>query len=259
MDIYNFWKDAPDKTYDIEPLWNNFVESYGGERIDKLISSSPKFANADYIFSDNNVIIELKEVTKDFMTGLSFKRKYIKLIDRIIDENPSWKPIMLGGDGTMPSWYPMEFIKICRNPLNGILKKANKQLRETKEYFDIQSNSGIVVIVNDGFTSLEHEYIQAVIANLLQYSYSSIDCLIYTTVNRYVKLDNIDTPCLLWIPMYSDRAPSELVDYINSLGKNWGDYLEEKMGNFTFREASNDCNLIKGAKSILLPDEKRTR
>jgi len=259
MDIEGFWKDAPDKVFDVEPLWNNFVESLkDGQRVDDYLSKSPNFNNADYVFKNDSIVIELKEIVEDFMSNKRFINKYIELVNKVVQENPSWKPSMLGGDGKMPDWFFKEFIKICRRPLDNILKKANKQLRETKEYFNIECNTGVVVIVNDGFVSLEHLYIQATISNLLVYSYSSIDCLVYTTVNRYVEIEGTDIPRLLWVPMYSEKASDDLADFINELGKEWFNYLEKELEQpWTDKIITDDgAEYLKKAKSIRLPSEE---
>lgn len=253
-DIINFWKDAPDKKVDVEETWNKFIQlTSNGKRVDELLDASPSFNNADYFFQKDEIIIELKEITVDFMNSASFMRKFEKLIDKVMDENPDWNPLLLSN---IPDKFALEFIRICRKPLDGILKKANKQLRETKQYFNFHNNKGILIIVNDGFTSLQHKYIMHVITNLLIYSYSSIDCIIYTTLNRYVETEYSDTPVLLWIPAYSDKANDNLPLFINELGRDWFNFLEDELGPFTFRdETDNGSLLLKSAKSIILPDE----
>jgi len=255
-DIKGFWKDAPDEIVPVEETWNKFIKSSSqGNRVDEFLSDSPSFNNADYIFKTDNIIIELKEITEDFMNSASFFRKFNVLISKVIEENPDWQPSMFGGNGNMPDWFPLEFIKISRKPLDGILKKANKQLRETKQYFNIENNTGVLIIVNDGFTSLQHDYIRAIISDLLVYSYSSIDCVVYTTLNRYVELKYTPTPSLLWIPLYSEKSDDNLVEFINRLGREWINFLEKELGTFTYRDESDNGRMIESAKSIILPDE----
>jgi len=254
MDIENFWKDAPDVLLEVEPSWNEFIESTSGERVDLHLSKSPTFDNADYIFHNDGVVIELKEITTEFSKQPSFNEKYMTLIKKVMEKDKNWRPYFLGGDGTFPSWYYRDFIRIFRPPISRILKKANKQIKETKSFFNIKSQRGIIVIVNDGFNSLEPKFILGIITELLNHSYTSIDCIIYTTVNRYMEIEGTDEPKLIWVPFYSDRVDDEFHLFVDDLGRKWFDYLEQKIG-FTSREESDEFNYLSSAKAIMLPSE----
>ena len=98
---------------------------------------------------------------------------------------------MLGGEEMMPAWFNQEVLRIFRPPISRILKKANKQIKETKKHYGIKNNKGTIVIVNDGFNSIEPAHILGIITNLLLHSYSSIDCIVYMTVNRYLMMGDL--------------------------------------------------------------------
>ena len=119
----------------------------------------------------------------------------------------------------------------------------------------------MVVFANDGFTTLEPHFVRLLACDLLADSYSSIDCFLYITVNRYVEVPGSDVPRLLWMPFYSDRAPDALVQFVDDLGRKWYDFLETKIGPFTLpREeipqvGDNVQTLF--SRAIVLPGEKR--
>lgn len=256
MDINNFWKDAPDIILEVEPTWDGFIESLDGVRISNELNKSPSFNNADYLLPKEEVVIELKEIVTEFSKQPSFDIKFDALMHKLIKKEPDWKPFLLGGDGSFPKWFHIEFIKIFRPPLTRILKKANKQIRETKEYYNLKNNRGVVVIVNDGFNSLEPQFIISVISDILVNSYSSIDCMIYVTLNRYISFQISDTPSLIWSPLYSKKGEVFLHPFINDLGRKWFKYINKDI-NFTVEKIETDHpDVLLGAKAILLPHEK---
>lgn len=104
---------------------------------------------------------------------------------------------------------------------------------------------------------MAHNIVIALACDLLTNSYSSIDCFLYTTINRYVEIEGSNEPKLLWVPIYSDKSPNELVSFIDNLGMLWFDFLENELGKFTSRIKTENRNILKNSKSIILPSEKR--
>ena len=73
------------------------------------------------------------------------------------------------------------------------------------------------------------------------------------TLNRYVELDGSNVPQLIWAPSYSDRADDSFVDFIDNLGRNWFNFLEEKIGGFTSRQEESDRSILLNSKAIIIP------
>jgi hypothetical protein len=119
-------------------------------------------------------------------------------------------------------------VRLFRPPVSRVLKKANRQIRETKEYLGRSSPTGVLLFVNDGFT----------------------------TLNRCVEIKGSDVPRLVWAPTYSDRGDDSLHQFINDLGRKWFKFLESKIGPFTIDNwETEDHDAILGSKAIVLPDE----
>ena len=148
---------------------------------------------------------------------------------------------------------------------DGVSNRAKRQRQSGSQLShrttDIEAATGILVFVNDGFTALEPHWVRSLACNLLSNSYSSIDCFLYLTVNRYVETPGSDVPWLLWMPTYSDRAPHSLVEFVDDLGRKWSDFLESKIGPFTVpREEVAQGPGGAGAllsRAIVLPCESR--
>jgi hypothetical protein len=259
--IPGFWDTGPHDPIDVEATWREFVRSVDGEVIEDLVPHPRSFENADFLFQAVPAVAELKEIKTEFEKSVAFKTGYSQLIRRLMDEDPDWRPKLLGGNGDSPEWFAREVIRLFRPPIQRILKKANSQIKETKKHFKIDNPTGILVFVNDGFTALEPHFVQGVACDLLVSSYSSIDCFLYITVNRYVEVDGSDVPRLLWMPKYSDRAPDSLPAFVDELGRSWDDFLETKIGPFTVpREEIPQGDGRVGtilSRAIVLPEEGR--
>lgn len=249
--ILQSWEDGPTAHVVVEASWRDFVRSIKGTIVEDVLPKDRRFENADFVFFDSSVIAELKEIETEFSHSPAFRTGYDTLMRRLVTEDPGWRPALLGGTGHYPKWFAPEFVRLFRPPLSRILKKANRQLRDTKAHFRIESPTGILLLVNDGFTSLGPDLIRAQTSQLLLHSYSSIDCCIYLTVNRYVEILGSREPRLLWVPTYSDRASSSLVTFIDDLGRKWFDYLEGKVGTYTLRvELPQGTNVMRGLSQL---------
>lgn len=232
----DFWDVGPHDPIPVEKAWREFIRTLGGKLVEDLVPPPRNFHNADFLFRGVEVVAELKEIQSEFSDHASFQNAFDSLMKRVLDEDPSWKPSLFGGTTGLPSWFDRELVRLFRDPISRILKRANRQLRETKSHFGIASPTGLLLLVNDGFTSLWPDHIRWLVADLLVQSYSSIDCVVYLTVNTYVEYAKNETPGLMWAPLYSDRAPESLVGFVDDLGRRWFDYMEQAIGPSSVRE-----------------------
>ncbi len=250
--------NGPHQPLPVEATWRDFVRSVGGEVVEDWLPEPRTFANADFLFRAHDVVAELKEIETEFSASPAFERGFKALMDRLLLEDPDWKPGGYGGTGRFPRWFWEEYLRIYRPPISRILKKANKQIRETKEHLGLGTSRGVLVLVNDSFITLEPNFVHLVAADLLCTSYSSIDCFIYTTMNRYVEVQGSDLAHLLWTPTYSERAEDNLVDFVDQLGAKWFDFLEPRVGPYTDRIVTphSEHPMEKPMRAITVPGDK---
>jgi len=225
--------------FDSEKLFDRFVDRVGGTRVAALIAKNPTFDNADYLFESANVIAELKCLRADFATAPEFKQKTVELGAIYIGEGRMAFGALFGAK-PMPREFVNDALRLLRPPLARVLKKANRQLRETKSHLGRGDATGVALIVNDGFITLEPHFVVGLISNILLNSYSSIDAFVYITINHYVLLPKQGVAALLWAPTYSDRAPDSLCVFLNELGAQWRGYLDEELGPFEINETSDE-------------------
>ncbi|CBJ81914.1 hypothetical protein XBJ2_1510001 [Xenorhabdus bovienii str. Jollieti] len=248
----NFWDIGPHSPLPVEHTFHAFVRGYGGSVISDALPGNPDFKNADYSFKENGVFGELKEVETEFLNQKGAKKKFGIMMEKLREECPDWESTLKEGN-FYPEWFKSELIRLFRPGITRILKKANTQIKETKKHFHAPEAYGVLFFVNDGFTGVPPNLVQDIACDALLHSYSSIDCFVYMTLNRYIEISNSNEPQLIWSPNYSNRAEVSFVEFIDNLGRKWFDFLEEKIGNFTSRHESDNRDVLHGSKAIILP------
>jgi hypothetical protein len=208
-----------------EAHWNAFVPTVGGELVSPLIHRQG-VKNADYLFRTSKVIAELKVLETEFThTPETFEK-----IKRLMNSKSE------------DSNFQNELLRILKTPLQQIIKKANRQIRETKNELGLTGFRGVVICVNDGFRGIRPQTVIGLLAQILNSeSYNSMRCLIYQT-NHYVEIPESPSTVLLWAPMYSPKADDDLVDFVNDLGRGWRKYANKIDGPFDFSEEIGDID-----------------
>ena len=221
------WKDKPEHNLDIESVWQDFVRLQKGQVLSDNFGTSVDFANADFWFEKDDVIIELKEIQTEFLD--KNKEKIQDLINKYIEEdNLSLKDIFVGN---FSDRFWKDYVRLVRPAISRILRKANKQIKETRKYLKNPKARGLVVLVNDGFTSFSVQTVFGLVCNILLNSYSSIDGFILLTVNSYVAIEDSNIPRQVWVPSYSPGVEyTSLPDFVNDLGRDWRKFLDTLIG-----------------------------
>lgn len=201
-----------------EEHWVQFVPRVGGGLVAPHIKRQG-VKNADFIFTDARIILELKVI----MTELAHSKEMLAKVDALSQRTPL---------GLSDPSIEKAIFSLLRVPLKRILKTANRQIRETKQELGLVGWQGLIVVVNDGFTGAPPDLILTLLNDIMaSESYSSCDGLVYQT-NHLVEL--VDSPYAnwLWVPMYNPRKTNEFVAFVNHLGREWRTFHEEISGPF---------------------------
>jgi hypothetical protein len=226
--------------------WQQFVQGIGGGELVAPLIKRQGVKNADFMFRSARVIIELKVLETEFIETASSRQKIEAAFASHV------------GDDVEGQQSPLkqELLKIVKAPLQRIVNKANRQIKETKQELGLVGWRGIVVIVNDGFRGLPPGLVMGIIANILAgKSYSSCDAFIYQT-SHYVELPDNPYAVLLWAPSYDDKAGDDLVDFVNDLGRKWRKFAEQEDGPYDYSGEQETTDL---AKSLVVTGPTRSR
>ncbi|MBX5144952.1 hypothetical protein [Rhizobium lentis] len=207
-----------------EKHFDEFIPLVGGERVDPLITRQG-VKKADYLFREAKVVCELKVLETEFGQTPEAEAKADLIFEKYKDDKSD------EGHRRMM----VELNGILKAPLQRIVRKANTQIKETKQELNLVGYEGVLICVNDNFRGATPAHVIGTLAQIMSgQSYRSIRAVVYLT-NHYVEIPDHPDALLLWQPMYSDLASENLPRFINVLGRAWGDFTESQTGPFTSR------------------------
>ncbi|NLW19532.1 MAG: cell division protein ZapA [Candidatus Cloacimonetes bacterium] len=129
----------------VEAEFDLFLAGLGYSRVCDDVGPSPSFKNADYVNKERRIIIELKSIDKEHFPHGGI----IPAINAIIIQ-----PIDINSNGT--GQYEFTIDEGFEKSLRSKLKEANRQIRETKEYYGYtDEDMGFVILAQLGFESLD--------------------------------------------------------------------------------------------------------
>jgi len=239
----------PHEPIAVEPAFDRLIESVGGARVSSIVGSSPAFANADYVFSDAKIVVELKELTTDWPRLEDYQKRIsdlwlrCELAGRLNVRHAS-------GEQPVPRDVRREFLHLLRKPIKRVLEKANRQIKETHASLKHQSGLGVVLLVIDGLLTVAPRFLMALVSKILAHDYCSISGVVLITVNEYVDVPGDDYARLIWWPNYQESIPELLVDFVDDLGRAWFNQLEKDIGGFDVRDEGPDRSWTEGAHFV---------
>jgi hypothetical protein len=213
--------DFVSQEFDTERFFDEFVESVGGELLKKRFDKSPTFNNADYFFEKGNVIAKLKSLKTDFTFNSPERLKKLQNIFDKWYEHGQITSIMISNPELLPPDFKLQTLRLFRKPIEGILKKASKQIKDTKKELGLENAKGLVIIFNDGFYGLTPKATIAVIGDVLRSQFPAIDGFVYITLRKRIDIPNDEHKRIVWLPKYREAENVVLGDFVNWLGECW--------------------------------------
>jgi len=211
-----------------EDVFNECVRKVGGICLDDVLPDTRDFYNADYLFEDVNVVGELKCLEKDPLSDDAYTDKIQNLYDKWVREGllPSsnaGKVILNTRD--LPENCAVELLGLFKYQLeSSYIKKANRQIRETKAHFDIPDAKGLLLLANQGNYTLE----PSVILNILHHvfnggQYSEINQVALFSSTIVSDVAGISQDAYYWMqPIIGDRDAVSAC-FLKLLSNEWGE------------------------------------
>lgn len=132
--------------YGFEAVFRAFVRSFGGE-----IVSENELQSADFFFAKDDVVAELKTLQEDA------RREHAEKLTAALNDwaRRGLLPRVYGTTrislrDDLPQDCQPEWLKIFEAPIENIIKKANRQIRSTKQAKRCPEARGLLLIANDG-------------------------------------------------------------------------------------------------------------
>jgi hypothetical protein len=219
------------ETFDLEKnLIDGFVYQCGGVRVTDLLSGKPTYKNADYYFKEADVLTELKILKTEFASTPEHLKKFEALLQEWLADGRLSQAAWMGVE-PIPEEFVHAHMMLIRQQIEGITKKANKQIKQTKEKLGLSSAKGLVLYLNDGFYQPNPNLTMALIGDPMTRQMRSIDGYVVFNLRQKVFMPDDPFGRFFWLPKYRTSDDIDLSDFVNNLGAAWFRHLEELSGH----------------------------
>jgi hypothetical protein len=159
------------KPHEIEAQFDELFRLIGFRRVSEIVGDSPSFANADYIHQIDRLIVELKVLDKDYFQHGGIIERFCALVPAPVSVQPNGTGVY---QIAMPPPNREGRHDTFEEPLRRVLKKANRQLKDTNERLLSSEGRGFVVFVMNGLTSIDPPTVARMVSELLAGEFRSI-------------------------------------------------------------------------------------
>ena len=127
-----------------ESSFKTFVKEFGGE----VLLENSKNQIADYLFRNQNIVAELKCLTEDHTDAMNTKvAELLRAWVRKHKKRPTEDFLSIS---TTPKEIQIPWLNFLRGLLENFVKKANRQIRETKKQHNLPTAKGLLLVFNEG-------------------------------------------------------------------------------------------------------------
>ncbi|KAF0190932.1 MAG: hypothetical protein FD165_2303 [Gammaproteobacteria bacterium] len=219
---------------DVETELDHCVEVIDGRLVRDLVGASPNFHNADYLFDEFEVVAELKILSVDQMHEPKIRDKmsdiYREASARGEAEVVVYGEAMITA-GNLSANYSKKMGEVYRRPVQNIVKKANKQIRQTKRHLNRHGHSGLLILVNDNHRALEPTHVNWILQSTLRNrNYSSINSILYCTTNITARHPELDTDFLVWMEQHRSGLKPCADELLKRIREAWFRRMSEITG-----------------------------
>ncbi len=221
---------------DFEPVFNDFVKHFGGE----VLPPSSEGKTADYLFREQNIVAELKCLMEDRTARVN--AEVTKIVQQWYRKH---RKLPSGFDGkslpiaTAPEEIQDAWLKVLAAPVEDLIKKANRQIRETKKRFDLPAAKGVALIFNE--RNLLHsrpEDYKLLLAKILRKRTEGLEIRFpHIQGVVYFSFDTVKTPSEgmnFWAAIQLQHHPSEdlrdVAQFQEDLQQGWYQDLQKRTG-----------------------------
>lgn len=223
---------APLPHLPVEPAFDRIVEKCGGCRVESLFPGGLDWENADYFFRDAAVVAELKEVTTDLNEDAHLRTRLGEILQRYAGREGV--PIVFGTAPVridlLPDDCRREMMLPFKRKIEGCVKKAARQIKETKERLNVPDARGLLILVNDASTFLRPDIAFFFLHHILKGQNSSIDQVVYCSVNMLVNAPGVQDGARFWANGVVEGRNQISADFMTVLFDAFRHVLDEQTG-----------------------------
>lgn len=193
-------EQAPLPYLPVEPAFDQIVEAVGGVRVDSLFSFQIDWENADYFIREAGVVAELKEIKVDLNEDAALRIRLGDILHKHAGQEGV--PLVFGTRKVridlLPDECRREIVLPFKRKLEVCVKKAARQIKETKARLNVPHARGLLILVNDASTFLRPDLAFFFLHHILNGQYSSIDQVVYCSINMLVEAPCVPDGARFW-------------------------------------------------------------
>jgi hypothetical protein len=217
-------------------VFDEFVVSFGGRLVrDSFENESSLPDNADYFFESQKVIAELKVMETNREGSETIQKKIEAKFGEWFSSGklpgvPYGKPTIQSHK--LPEGLQWELQRIQSEPIRQLIKKANKQIKLTRNKMGLDDAKGLVLLLNQQDRSQLPEYLTyAVHQSLLGDScFTSVNSVSIFTENLTVSCPNLPPRSRIWVDYSRSKIDKVNPIFLARLRISWTDFLSSRLG-----------------------------
>lgn len=224
----------PRQRISIETEMNRFVRDFGGALVlEALGTGCPPFANADYWFESENIIAELKCLTEDKTNDSRMRRALNRQFDDFVDSGRMPDPgpgLYRINSSACPREFQREIYKIFARPIKRRFRKANEQIKATRQKLGRADAQGLVLLANDGNYRLEVNQLMCAVDLALGKDFSGIDSVVVFTENMPANTPFTERHANVWIPADREGHRPISAEFLHRFSDGWFKHVSRLVG-----------------------------
>jgi hypothetical protein len=186
----------------IDDKFYEAMRSIGGLRPAEIDPEAGRALNADVVFRDENVILEVKTLMADPTERADHIEKVSAIYNRWAGR--PGVPIIFGrgviNSADVPWEMGFELTRTLADPIRTAVTKANRQIRRVKASLDMPEAHGVLLLCNAGATTLTPHMILHALHHALGYRHSSINSAIFMTHGVPANVPGVPEPVEVFVP-----------------------------------------------------------
>lgn len=215
----------------IEPLFDEFVRRFGGEIVRELLPKGVNLPrNADYFLFERTVVAELKSLEENYFNAPRIGEKMTKLTNKWIREGHLKRHQIRNGrisTSELPRHCSEEALKVLGKPIHKALTEANKQIKQTKDYFSLPSAVGLIILANDGNFTLTPSLTVQILSLLFRNSFSAIESFVIIAPNLPAHMPGVNKDTRIWLSGSTQESKEGVPpEQLHQLSRQWASFIQ---------------------------------
>ena len=194
------------------------VEAAGGYRAHPN-AYQRQAPSADFIL--NEAIIEMKTLNEEGLCKLERQKKLANLFKPLYPD----RPVVVLDRNNLSKELQKKHDRIVEGPIKSAVASAKKQLAQSRKEIS-ETSASILLVINNGYTSLDHDSLTDLVTHRVQQDTNSIDGVV--VAGCYYYSDEFDS-YFLWPINYVPIKLKSTFDSFPLLRKAWHDFSEKFM------------------------------